>query len=199
MNKTVFTIFLKKPLSRDIASFVFSTKNSRLQKALDWRPRCSLADVFRCKRALRTNRLYKRCGTKNNCFHYGRNIRQTREQLLDAFYGIPCEDDGEERKETEEEENLRLGVTPELVQCYTRHAKDCCEELIKLDELLVGKPANLNLKKPSELQMQQQDNEANDQALELADETDTYFAEVELDDEEDESGSESESDDEDSQ
>ena len=69
--------------------------------------------------------------------------------------------------------------------------------MIKLDELLVGKLANVKQKKPSELLMQQ-DNEANEQALEVADETDTYFAGVELDDEEDGSDSESESEDEDS-
>ena len=88
-------------------------------------------------------------------------------------------------------------MTPELVQSYIRHAEDCCEELIKLDELLVGKLANVKQKKPSELLMQQ-DNEAIEQALEVADETDTYFAGVELDDEEDGSDSESESEDEDS-
>ena len=83
-----------------------------------------------------------------------RNIRQIKSACWQfAFYGIlrNSEDDGEERKETEEEEKLRLGVTPELVQSYIRHAEDCCEELIKLDELLVGKLANVKQKKPSEL------------------------------------------------
>lgn len=117
-------------------------------------------------------------------FKYGRKIKETREQLLDAFYGILKMQDGDHSQETKEEKKLRLGVTPELVQSFIRHANDCCEEFVKDDELLTGNLSNLKQKPISQAQMAQQDQDASGQPVELDDDTNTFFAEVEPFDEE---------------
>jgi len=107
-------------------------------------------------------------------FEYGRTITQTRQQMLDAFYGINDEELNLEMLN----ENERKAVTKEVVASYIEHSKKACAEFIKCDSLLKGSLMNVREVKPTDAQMSQQDRdtlaESND-VPELLDESDMYF------------------------
>jgi len=140
-----------------------------------------------------------------NRFEYGRTIRQTRQQMLDAFYGIEAD------KESEDDEGVgldalgenseRKAITKELVCSYIEHSKKACNEFIKSDNLLKGTLTNLKEVKPSSAQMSQQDKDSLEESSEfpeLLDESDSYFVGDRADDDDVDDSSSSSSDSEES-
>ena len=72
---------------------------------------------------MRTSRSSLLYGVANR-LKYGRTIKQTRLQMLDAFYGIAGAEETD--NETDDEVKSRLGVTPELVRSYIEHLTKAC-------------------------------------------------------------------------
>ena len=107
-------------------------------------------------------------------FEYGRTITQTKQQMLDAFYGI----DDEELDLEMLNEKERKAITKELVVSYIEHSKKACREFIKCDALLKGSLMNVREVSPTAAEMSQQDRDTLEESSdfpELHDESDMYF------------------------
>lgn len=114
-----------------------------------------------------------------NRFKYGRSIKETRLQMLDAFYGIEGMEETE--NETEDQRKVRLGVTPELVKSYIDHSIKACQEFLDADQTLTGTIRNIQFSEPKNSEMSLDDQEVLQEPEDMNDQSDTYFGAENLD------------------